>query len=260
MMPNNGVFVFYFRNKNPQKDFRKDLFQIFKKSMADLQGIRKNITEMALVCTEKQFANLCAADANMLKREYVRLDAKQVRGELCGGVALGEMQPDSVAVIPFGCSAHYLSFLLCSLPGQLLLFGQKFNVLAKTTINKKAVSTLTVFDVSNESEETYAMADLLRQEIYNFYREKTDDMDYQRLYGLITDLCDVLALELYAHPLFEEKGVFILENWKAVLVKDTTKDKIAMALTALTDSSSPLRNEIMKAHILVQDVNDYIKK
>jgi len=228
--------------------------------MADLQGVKRTITEMALVCTEKQFADLCAADANMLKKEYVRLDIKQVRGGLCGGVAIGELQPDSVAVVPLDCSAHYLSFLLCSLPGQLLLFGQKFNVLAKTTINKKIVSTLTVFDVAKESEEAYAMADSLREAIHNFHHEKTDDLDYQRLYGLIADLCDVLALELYAHPLFEEKGIFILENWKALLAKDTTKDKITMALTALTDSSSPLRNEIMKAHILVQDVNDYIKK
>ena len=104
------------------------------------------------------------------------------------------------------------------------------------------------------------MADSLREVVYNFYRENPDDLNYQRLYGLIADLCDVMALELYAHPLFEEKGIFILENWKAVLEKDTTKDKIAMALTALTNSDSPLRNEIMKAHILVQDVSDYIKQ
>lgn len=228
--------------------------------MADLQGIRRTITEMALVCTEKQFADLCAADANMLNKEYVWLDAKQVRGELCGGVAIGELRPNSVAVVPFGCSAHYLSFLLCSLPGQLLLFGKKFNVLAKTTINKKIVSTLSVFEVAKESEEAYAMADSLREAIHGFNHEKTNDLDYQRLYGLIADLCDVLALELFAHPLFEEKGIFILENWKAVLTNDSTKDKIATALTALTDSHSPLRNEIMKAHILIQDVNDYIKK
>lgn len=112
--------------------------------MADLQGIRRNITEMALVCTEKQFADLCAADASMLNKEYVRLNAKQVRGELCGGVSKGKLQPDSVAVVPLRCSAHYLSFLLCSLPGQLYLFGQKLNVLAQTTINKKIVSTLNV--------------------------------------------------------------------------------------------------------------------
>lgn len=228
--------------------------------MAELQGIRRNITEMAVVCTEKQFADLCAADASMLTKEYVRLNVRQVRGELCGGVFKGELQPDSVAVVPLGCSAHYLSFLLCSLPGQLYLFGQKLNVLAQTTINKKIVSTLSVFEVGKESEEAYAMADSLREAVYHSLREQPDDLNYQRLYGLIADLCDVMALELYAHPLFEEKGIFILENWKAVLEKDTTRDKIAMALSALTDSDSRLRNEIMKAHILVQDAGDYIKQ
>lgn len=227
--------------------------------MADLQGVRRSITEMAFVCTEKQFADLCAADVSMLTREYVRLDAKQVRGELCGGVTIGELQPDSVAVVPQRCSAHYLSFLLCSLPGQLRLFGKKFNVLAQTIINKKIVTTLNVFDVAKDSEDAYAMADSLREAVYRFHREKLDDLNYQRLYGLIADLCDVMALELYAHPLFEEKGIYILENWKAVLDKDNTKDKIAMALAALTDSDSRLRNEIMKAHILVQDVRDYLQ-
>ncbi len=227
--------------------------------MTDLQGARRTISEIALVCTEKQFADLCTADASMLSREYVRLDTKQVRGELCGGVTMGKLQPNSIAVVPMVCSAYYLSFLLCSLPGQLFLFGQKFNVLAQTTINKKTVATISVFDVAKDSEEAYAMAESLREVVYKFHREKPEDLNCQRLYGLIADLCDVMALELYAHPLFEEKGIFILENWKAVLEKDTTKDKIAMALLALTDSDNPLRNEIMKAHIMVQDVNDYIK-
>ena len=230
------------------------------KKMADLQGIRRNITDMALVCTEKQFADLYASDPSLQDKEYVRLDVNQIRGVLCGGVQKGQLQPGSVAVVPNTCSAHYLSFLLCSQPGQLLLFGQKFNVLAQTTINKKTVSTLSVFDVAKESEEAYAMADTLREAVYHFHREQPDDLNYQRLYGLIADLCDVMALELYAHPLFEEKSIFILENWKAVLEKDTTRDKIAMVLSALTDSDSRLRNEIMKAHILIQDVSDYIKQ
>lgn len=34
---------------------------------------------------------------------------------------------------------------------------------------------------------------------------------------------------------------------------------IMQTMMALSDSDSPLRNEIMKAHILVHDVKDYIK-
>ena len=93
--------------------------------MADLQGVRRNITDMAVVCTEKQFADLYAADLSMQTKEYVRLDVNQIRGELCGGVTTGPLQPGSVAVVPKNCLAHYLAFLLCSLPGQLFLFGNK---------------------------------------------------------------------------------------------------------------------------------------
>lgn len=227
--------------------------------MADLQGVKRNITDMAIVCTEKQFADLCVTDPDLLSKEYVRLDVKQVRGELCGGVATGELRPGSVAVIATKCSAHYLAFLLCSLPGQLFLFGQKFNVLAKTIINKKIVSTFTVFEVEKESERAYATAEVLKETAYAQYLENKEDLNYERLYRLIADLCDMLALELYAHPLFEEKGIFILENWKAVLIKKEEENFILKALMALSDSKSPLRNEIMKAHILVHDVNDYIK-
>lgn len=227
--------------------------------MADLQGVRRNITEMAVVCTEKQFADLYATDPSMLAKEYVRLDVNQIRGELCGGVTKGPMQPGSVAVVPKTCPAHYLAFLLCSLPGQLFLFGQKLNVLAKAVINRKIVSALTVFEVEKESEKAYVTAEVLKETAYVQYQEKKDDLNYERLYRLVADLCDMLALELYAHPMFEEKGIFILENWKKVLPEKMDASNIMQTLMALSDSDSPLRNEIMKAHILVHDVKDYIK-
>ena len=227
--------------------------------MADLQGIKRKITDMATVCTEKQYADLCAEDASMLEKEYVRLDVKQVRGEICGEVTKGELKPGSVVVIPHKCPAHYLAFLLCSLPGQLYLFGQKLNVKAQTAINRKIVSTITVFDVEKDSEQAYVTAEVLKESAYNQYLEHRDDLNYERLYRMISDLCDMLALELYAHPLFEEKGIFILEKWKTALVENTDGNYILTALLALSNANSPLRNEIMKAHILVHDVKDYIK-
>lgn len=227
--------------------------------MADLQGVRKSITEMAEVCTEKQFADLYAADLSLPAKEYVRLDVNQIRGELCGGVTTGQLQKGSVAVVPKTCPAHYLAFLLCSLPGQLYLFGQKFNVLAKAVINKKIVSTLSVFEVEKESERAYVMAEVLKESAYAQFMENKDDLNYERLYRLVADLCDMLALELYAHPMFEEKGIFILENWKKVLPEQMNTGTVLNALMALSDTNSPLRNEIMKAHILVHDVKDYLK-
>lgn len=227
--------------------------------MTDLQGIKRIITDVAMVCTEKQFAELCVKDASMLKKEYVRLDVKQVRGEVCGEVTRGELKSGSVVIVPQQCPAHYLAFLLCSLPGQLFLFGQKLNVKVQTTINRKIVSTITVFEVEKESERAYVTAEVLKESAYAQYLENKDDLNYERLYRLIADLCDMLALELYAHPLFEEKGIFILENWKKELPESGDGNSILKTLVALSNANSPLRNEIMKAHILVHDVKDYIK-
>ncbi len=226
--------------------------------MADLQGARRKITEMAVIYTERQFADLCVTDESVLEKEYVRLDMNQVRGELCGNVTKGPLKMDSVAVMPKSCPAHYLAFLLCSLPGQLFLFGQKFNVLAKTKINKKIVSALNLFEVDKVAEDAYVTAEMLKEAAYTQYLENKDDLNCERLYRLLVDLCDMLAVELYAHPLFEEKGIYILENWKLAL-KNSSNNYVLTALFALSDSNSALRNEIMKAHILVQDVNDYIK-
>lgn len=227
--------------------------------MADLQGTRRNITEMAIVCTEKQFAKLYASDASFETKEYVRLDIKQVRGELCGGVTVGPLQPGSIAVIPKSCSAHYLALLLCSLPGQLFLFEKKFNVLAKRNINKKIVCTLTAFDVEETSEIAYSTAEFLKESAYNQYLENNKESNYELLYRLIVDLCDLLALELYAHPLFEKRGIYILENWKIELEKKKDGNTILIPMMSLLDKNSTLRNEIMKAHILIHDVNEYIK-
>lgn len=227
--------------------------------IADLQGVRRNIKEMAIVCTEKQFSDMYIADPSLRNKEYVRLDINQIRGELCGGVTKGLLQPGSVAIVPKSSSAYYLAFLLFSLPGQLFLFGHNFNVMAKAVINKKIVSTLSVFDVQEDSEKAYVVAEMLKESAYAQYLKNKEDLNYERLYRLIADLCDMLALELYAHPLFERKGIFILENWKTVIAKKEGNNEVMMALMALSDSNSPLRNEIMKAYILVHDVKDYIK-
>lgn len=227
--------------------------------MADLQGIRRGITEMASVYTEKQFADACASDTGMLDKEYVRLDVKQVRGELCGGVEKGALRTGSVAVVPRECSAYYLAFLLCTLPGQLFLFGKKLNVLAKVTINKKIVSTLAVFEVETSSEKAYVAAEVLKESAYQQYMENREDLNYERLYRLVADLCDMLALELYAYPLFEQKGIYIFESWKRVLDENFDKQNLLKVLMVLSDSNSPLRNEIMKAHIMIHDVSEYLK-
>ncbi len=227
--------------------------------MADLQGTKKVITEMAAIYTERQFAKLMESDPGMCNRKYVRLESVQVRGKLCGEVVDGPLSNDSIAVIPDKCSAFYLAFLLCSLPGQFYLFGKKLNVLAESRITRKAVSSLTVYDVEKSSERAYAVSEVLREKSYSDHLKDPNDLNKERLYFLISDLCDMLALELYAHPLFEEKEIFILENWKKALSQNLNEMTLVNALMALSDSNSKLRNEIMKAHILVYDVSAYLK-
>lgn len=105
--------------------------------MANLQGSPKLITQMALVCTEKQFENISKEDATLLNSKYVYLSTTQERTELRGGVITGALPKNSIAIIPQDCSAGYLSFLLNSMPAQYMLFEGKYNSKNKTKITRK---------------------------------------------------------------------------------------------------------------------------
>lgn len=227
--------------------------------MANLRGTAKLLPEFALICTEKQFADLCASDRTCLETEYVFLSTTQLRGELCGGVITGELPSNSIAIIPQSCSAGYLAFLLTSLPCQFQLFDRKINVKAKAKITRKMVSKLVAFEIEESQEHAYGVAESMKEEVYRLYDEKRDDLKRQHLYFLIYDLCNILALEMFAHPMFEEMGIFILENWK-VLVEEFGKSEDAQVLfDGLIKSDSPLRNQIMKVHMLEDNFEKYIK-
>ena len=213
---------------------------------------------MAIVCTEKQFEDMSRENPSILDKEYVYLSATQVRNEVCGGVFKGALPKDGVAIIPQSCSAGYLSFLLNSMPAQYSLYEGKYNSKSKTKINKKLVSSLIIYDVEAESQNAYALADNLRSAAYDAYNENRDDPAFHRLYYLMSDLCTMLALELYAHPMFEEKGVFILESWKEVTREAADKGDTKVIFDALIKSDMKLRNEIMKAHLLIDDIANYI--
>ena len=120
--------------------------------MANLQGTLKKITQMATVCTEKQYEGMCKEDPTILNKEYVYLSVTQVRNELCGGVIRGALPKDSIAIIPQDSSAGYLSFILNSLPAQYTLFDGKFNSKIKTRISRKSISSLIIYDVVCDSQ------------------------------------------------------------------------------------------------------------
>lgn len=227
--------------------------------MADLQGIPKLITQMAIVCTEKQFEARCKDDPTLLNKEYVFLDSIQVRNEIRGGVTTGTLPKGCIALIPQDCQAGYLAFLLNSMPIQYLLFGGMYNSKNKVKINKKLVSTLKLFDVVDVSQSAYALANNVRSAAYLAYEDNKEDDSYHRLYYLISDLCNMLALELYAHPMFEEKNIFILDSWEEVIKKSEEQGDNGVLYDSLTKSDQRLRNELMKAHVLIEDMTKYLK-
>lgn len=227
--------------------------------MANLKGASKLLTEFATVCTEKQFADLCASDGAYLETEYVYLSTTQIRGDLCGGVITGELPNNSIAIVPQSCSAGYLAFLLTSFPCQYLLFDRKINVKSKTKITRKTVSKLVAFEIDESQEHAYCVAESMKEEVYRLYDVKRDDLKCQHLYFLIYDLCNILALEMFAHPLFEEMGIFILENWKVLVEKFEKLEDAEVLFDGLIKSDSTLRNQIMKVHMLEDNFERYIK-
>ena len=226
--------------------------------MDNLQGTPKLITQMAVVCTEKQFEDMCKEDSTLLIKKYVYLSTTQERNELRGGVITGLLPKDSVAIIPQDCSAGYLSFLLNSLPAQYVLYDGKFNSKNKTRITKKLVSSLMIYDVEPSSQDAYEMANNIREITFEQFNKDREDVSYHRLYYLLVDLCNMLALELYAHPMFEEKGIFILASWKETIKDASDNNDSGLIYDALTKSDKRLRNELMKAHMLIDDITKYI--
>lgn len=226
--------------------------------MANLQGTPKLITQMAVVYTEKQFENMAKEDATLLINEYVYLSTTQERNELCGGVITGALPKDSVAIIPQDCSAGYLSFLLNSMPAQYMLFGGKYNSKNKAKINKKLISSLMIYDVEQTSQDAYELADSIRKITYEKYNTNREDVSFHRLYYMLLDLCNMLALELYAHPMFEEKGIYILESWKETIKEASDNNNPNLLFDALIKSDKRLRNELMKAHMLINDITQYL--
>lgn len=227
--------------------------------MANLQGTSKAITQMAVICTEKQFEELCKEDPTLLNKEYVYLSSTLIRNELCGGVIKGTLPKDSVAILPQDCSASYLSFLLNSLPAQYILFDGKFNSKNKTKISRKSVASLIIYDVEYDSQNAYGLADSIRRISYDQFQKNRDDASYHRLYYMLADLCNMLALELYAHPMFEEKGIYILDSWKEAIMESSNQNDSTLLFDALIKSEKRLRNELMKAHMLIDDLTNYLK-
>ena len=84
-------------------------------------------------------------------------------------------------------------------------------------------------------------------------------MNYHHLYYIVADLCNILALELYTNPMFEEMGISILENWKSLIVEYEKTGNVQILFDGLIKSNSSLRNQIMKFHIFENNFDKHIK-
>ena len=139
-----------------------------------------------------------------------------------------------------------------------MLFDGKYNSKNKTKITKKLVSSLVIYDVELISQNAYELADNIREIAFKKYNTNREDASFHRFYYLLLDLCNMLALELYAHPMFEEKGIFILESWKEAIKEATDNNNPNLMFDALVKSDKRLRNELMKAHMLINDITKYL--
>lgn len=217
------------------------------------------LSDLAIICTEKQFRELCLTDSSLLEKEYVYMSVMQYRGELCGGIKSGELPPNSVAIVPNKSSAGFLAFLLTSFPCQFFLFDGKINIKGKTRISKKVISKLVVFKVDEKIESVYAVAEDIKEQAYKLYESDRENLVYHHFYGLVADLCNILAMELYTNPLFEIKGISIYKYWEELVQKYQETDNTDILFDGLVQNDSMLRNQILKVHMFADNIEDIIK-
>ena len=224
-----------------------------------IKNIRRlSLLDIAMVCTEKQFSDLCLHSPNVAN-EYVYLSAMQIRREIRGGVKTGELPVNSIAVVPTNCSAAFLAFLLTSLPYQFLLSHNTLFNKVKFKITRKAVAQLPAFSVDAEAEHVYGVAYTVREQLFKLYKNDENDLSLHHLYNAVADMCDTLILELTIHPLFEEMDVHIYDNWERLVKEFDAHGDIKRLLNGIVKSDSILRNQILKAHIFESNIEKLIK-
>ena len=121
------------------------------------------------------------------------------------------------------------------------------------------MASLTIYDVDFDAQNAYEVADKIRSITYGKYKEDKENVSFHRLYYMLADLCNMLALELYVHPLFENKGIYLLESWKETIKESVENNNTSVLFDALVLSDKKLRNELMKAHMLINDINEHLK-
>lgn len=219
-----------------------------------------SLVSVTTIYTEKQYARFILENSDKSSLPYIQVVDNLKRGEKCAFEISGILPPKSVAVLPNEKEVEigYVVFLLNSYPTQYDLFEHKMNVLTHVMLNKKRLSSLTIPVIEKKEQWYYNIARLFKDKAEKLIKDPSQDIHMAELsYGLFSNLCDSLAIELYFDDYLYENGVEIFKYWKENVDKYLDKDNIEKFFRSLLDQSSELRNQLMKLRMIpVEQVKD----
>lgn len=212
-----------------------------------------SLVSVTTIYTEKQYARFILENSDKSSLPYIQVIDNLKRGEKCAFEISGILPPKSVAVLPNEKEVEigYVVFLLNSYPTQYDLFEHKMNVLTHVMLNKKRLSSLTIPVIEKKEQWYYNIARLFKDKAEELIKDPSQDIHMAELsYGLFSNLCDSLAIELYFDDYLYENGVEIFKYWKENVDKYLDKDNIEKFFRSLLDQSSELRNQLMKLRMI----------
>lgn len=214
------------------------------------------LASVATICTERQFVKLVKESNEFTDKKYIQVLNDLKRGKNCAFEIEGELPSKSIAIFPNGKDIEigYLLFLLNSYPTQYELFEHKMNILTHVLLNKKRLSLLTIPVIEKKEQWYYNIARILKDKAEELMKEPSQDLHMAELsYGLFTNLCDSLAIELYFDDYLYENGVEIFKYWKENVDKYLDEENLEKFFRSLLDQSSDLRNQLMKLRMIPTD-------
>lgn len=211
---------------------------------------RKPLSEVATILTENQFWKLADKDPHILEGSLVAVSPILERGGRCAEDWTGGLPEGYAAVLPGELSALFIAFLLNTLPCQVELFEGKFNVMPRVKVNKKKISSLLVPVLPEEEQRIYGLAESLYDGARDLQKENPGEDRYSYMVRVMENLCNSLAIDLFAHQFFVDKGINLYEHWKEVVTASDEENDVKRVMDALVDKDSPLRNDIMKMQIV----------
>lgn len=211
------------------------------------------ITDVVTVLTENQFWKLAESNSDIQKGVYVSVAPILPRGGTCARSWTEGLPEGHVAILSDKLDTYYIAFLLNTAPCQTELFEGKINNLTKVRVNKKKISSLEIPVPDGEIQKVYAIAETLFESMMDVENVEESDDRLKYIYKVFEALCNCLAIDLFTYPLLREKGLTLYDDWAKIAIEYNEKKDIEIVMNALTDSDSPLRNDVMKFYLLLEN-------